>query len=154
VAKAKTAESMAPTLIQGNNTNNKNKNEDGNDAKKSDSNNNSTTSKINNNTRSILQLMLKAQKEGDQTAKGRTLSHLEIRDEVVLFFMAGHETTAAWLYRCMFALAKFPDVQEKVYQDILIAHISPADKKEIGIEETSKMEYRCVFILLYHGFHA
>ena len=36
--------------------------------------------------------------------------------------MAGHEIMSTWLYWCMYALAKYPDVQELLYQDVMKEH--------------------------------
>ncbi|KAL9649888.1 hypothetical protein ABK040_011361 [Willaertia magna] len=46
------------------------------------------------------------------------LSLEELRDNIILFFIAGHETTANALSSALFCLAKYPDVQEKLVKEI------------------------------------
>jgi cytochrome P450 len=41
-----------------------------------------------------------------------------IRDNAVIFFVAGHETTANALYFILYSLAQYPEVQEKLRQEI------------------------------------
>ncbi|KAL9647868.1 hypothetical protein ABK040_008141 [Willaertia magna] len=42
----------------------------------------------------------------------------ELRDNVIIFFVAGHETTATALGSAMFCLAKHQQVQEKLFEEI------------------------------------
>ncbi|KAL9646458.1 hypothetical protein ABK040_006455 [Willaertia magna] len=42
----------------------------------------------------------------------------EIRDNVILFFVAGHETTATMLGSAMYCLAKHQEVQERLFDEI------------------------------------
>jgi cytochrome P450 len=45
---------------------------------------------------------------------GQSLSDTEIRDEMIIFLYAGHDTTATTLTYALWALGRHPDVQERV----------------------------------------
>jgi cytochrome P450 len=93
---------------------------------------------------SLLHLMLKARDpESEMSKAGKSLNHFEIQSEVKTFLMAGHETTATWLYWALFTFTKHPDVQEKVYQDVMKYASSNG---EIGIDDTAKMIYMNAFL--------
>lgn len=49
---------------------------------------------------------------------GETMSHEQIRDEVMTFFLAGHETTANALTWTWYALANNPDIHMKLYNHV------------------------------------
>lgn len=102
----------------------------------------------NTNTKSLLQLMLVAQDPEDSTTrtknKGRGLNEIELRDETKTFLLAGHETTSTWVYWAIYALAKHPDVQERLYEDI-IKH-APSPVAEIELNHVEKMEYLKMFL--------
>jgi len=69
------------------------------------------------NEKSLLHLLFEAQDPDAKGCNGK-LSWEELRDEAKTFLMAGHETTSTWLYWVLYALAKHPDVQEKLHQDL------------------------------------
>ena len=54
---------------------------------------------------------------GHTTKRGLTKD--EVMAQGVLFFLAGYETTAATISYLMYSLALYPDVQEKLYEEIL-----------------------------------
>jgi cytochrome P450 len=91
-------------------------------------------------TKSLLQLLFDATTD-DNTTK---LSSIELRDEVKTFIIAGHETTSTWCYWALYAMAKYPDAQKKLYNDI-IQHTSTATTN-ISTDEIDKMEYLGVFM--------
>jgi len=84
---------------------------------------NARRSNSNGKPKSLLQLLLRASStDGNKILpkKGTngTLSTSELREEMVLFMIAGHETTSTLCYWAIYVLCKYPDVQEKVYKEI------------------------------------
>lgn len=89
---------------------------------------------------SLLQILMDAH-DGDSSKKH--LDDMELRDEVKTFIFAGHETTQTWCYQAIFALCKYPDIQEKVYQDVL-RHTKMDETFTLEIVE--EMEYFSAFL--------
>jgi cytochrome P450 len=54
----------------------------------------------------------------DTEGKGETLTIREVRDQLVTLFLAGHETTAHTLTWAFYALAKTPDVEKRLHEEI------------------------------------
>ena len=108
-----------------------------------------TGSSGNNRTRSLIQVLMNAKDTESSPSKsklGQTgLSDGELRDELKTFLLAGHETTSTWCYWAMFALAKYPDVQEKLYQDVM-KDSSTSATATISLEQVERMEYLDVFL--------
>ena len=104
----------------------------------------SSKNKDKTKAKSILQLLLNAKDPETLNDKKPALTDLELRDEVKTFLFAGHETTSTWCTWAMYALAKFPDVQEKVYQDI-IQHL-PNKNEKLLLEQVEHMEYLGAFL--------
>jgi cytochrome P450 len=69
-----------------------------------------TTSQPNDD---ILSLLLAA-----RDAEGRPLSDKEIRDELVTFMLAGHETTAHALTWTLFLLSHYPSIRERLMREL------------------------------------
>ncbi|WP_456868218.1 cytochrome P450 [Galbibacter sp. BG1] len=61
---------------------------------------------------------------------GTFMSRQQLIDEVLILFTAGHETTANALSFTLFLLAKNPEIQEKLYQEV----------KNINIDEGNLVE--------------
>lgn len=61
----------------------------------------------------FLDMLLAAQKED------RTLTDVDIRNEVDTFMFEGHETTAMAICWTLFALGNHPDIQERVREEVL-----------------------------------
>jgi len=96
----------------------------------------------------------KSQKPQTSNSSSRRQNHLnstELRDEMKQFIVAGHETTSVWCHWCSFALSKYPDAQQKVYDDIVkhapmeisstTSHNSP-----ITVEIANQMSYLDAFM--------
>lgn len=62
----------------------------------------------------VLSALLHAVDEGD----GSTLTDSEVSDNLLGLFTAGHETTTALMTWTLYMLAKHPDIQEKLYQEV------------------------------------
>mmetsp|Transcript_27101 Transcript_27101/g.46068 ORF Transcript_27101/g.46068 Transcript_27101/m.46068 type:complete len:518 (+) Transcript_27101:67-1620(+) len=91
---------------------------------------------------SLIHIMLNAMSK-DESQERNALSMQELKDELKLFIVAGHETTSTLCYWAFYALAKYPDVQEKVLQDIEKHAVSD---EQIDLEAVEKMEYFLAFI--------
>ena len=116
---------------------------------------------VGQNNKSLLHLMVDAQdpdcSSSSSSPKGRSLNRIELQDEIKAFVLAGHETTAVWSYWSMYVLAKYPDIQELVYQDV-IKHAPPIQSNDgdnggesdtlepITLEQAIKMEYLAAFL--------
>ena len=79
---------------------------------------------------------------------GETMSDIQIRDEVVTIFLAGHETTSvalAWLFHC---LDENPEVESKVLAEAktvlngrtpVLEDLRQLDYTRMAIEETMRL---------------
>ena len=68
-------------------------------------------------------------------ATGRALSDDEIRDELVVFMFAGHDTTATTLTYALWALGRHPDMQDKVRAEVVAIgdrELTPEDVPALG----------------------
>ena len=92
-------------------------------------------------TKSLLQIMMEA--NDDESTSKKRLDDVELRDEAKTFIFAGHETTQTWCYQAIYSMCQYPDIQEKVYQDIA-KHVKPCEK--ITLEHVEKMEYFHAFL--------
>ena len=94
---------------------------------------------------SLLQRLLDAENSPSKKSSRKTLENHELRDETLTFLMAGHDTTAGWCYWAFFALCKYPDVQEKVFQDIK-NHAPKGKDSVITMDMIEKMSYFDAFM--------
>jgi cytochrome P450 len=92
---------------------------------------------------SLLQLLFDA-KDAEPGTGRKTLDDSELRDEIKTFLVAGHETTSTWCYWALYALAEYPDVQQKVYDDI-VKH-APDSSAPIDLESVEQMTYFLAFL--------
>lgn len=109
-----------------------------------------TTSRQSMHAKSLLHLMLvaedpKQQTSGDDKSKERRLNRQELRDETKTFLLAGHETTSTWIYWACYALAKHPDIQDRLYSDI-VNHAGSNTDGPILLEQTERMDYLQAFM--------
>ena len=127
----------------------------------SNSNGASSSTKSTTNPRecgrlSLLQRLLDAEDsshDNNKKSARKSLDDHELRDEVKTFILAGHETTSTWCYWAIFALCKYPDIQEKVCQDIM-KHCCPSSSSSssegigsiITIEMIENMKYFNAFM--------
>lgn len=76
-----------------------------------------------NSSRSLLQLLLEAT---DESSERTQLSKTELRDETKTFIVAGHETTSTWCYWSLYVLAKYPEVQDKLFAHVALHWKDPS----------------------------
>jgi cytochrome P450 len=99
---------------------------------------------------SLLEVLLSVEDNEIQNknlTKRKTLSNKEMRDEIKTFILAGHETTATLCTWCTYILCKHPDVQAKVYEDIMKCAPSPNDDSfPITLELVNQMPYFNAFM--------
>jgi cytochrome P450 len=68
-------------------------------------------------------------------ATGWALSDNEIRDELIVFLLAGHDTTATTLTYALWALGHHPDIQDKVRAEVVAIgdhELTPEDVPALG----------------------
>lgn len=97
--------------------------------------------------KSILELLL------DATNADKGLAHDELRDEIKTFLVAGHETTSNWLHWAIYALTKYPDIQERLYREVCAAAGDNGDGSDLTMKKLSEMTYLDAFmqeVLRYH----
>ncbi|ORY07247.1 cytochrome P450 [Basidiobolus meristosporus CBS 931.73] len=88
-----------------------------------------------NSSKDLLGFMLNARDK----ATGQKLPDEVIRDQVVTFLIAGHETTSNTLAWCLYNLARHPAALKKVLQEL--ANIGIADDELPTIAQVSGMKY-------------
>ncbi|KAG2236257.1 cytochrome P450 [Thamnidium elegans] len=88
------------------------------------------------NEKDLLTLMI----EADMREDGNTSTE-ELRHNIALFFLAGHDTTAHTLTFCLYNLAKNKDIQRKLREEILnVLGDEPVDVFPT-LEELKQMNY-------------
>ncbi|XP_064626655.1 uncharacterized protein LOC135487150 [Lineus longissimus] len=83
----------------------------------------------------LLAMMMSARDDGS----GRGLSDEELKDHVITFVTAGHETTSHGLTWLFLHLAQNLEIQEKLREEV-VANL-PDDVNDISMETIEKMEY-------------
>ncbi|KAG2175882.1 hypothetical protein INT44_000360 [Umbelopsis vinacea] len=73
-------------------------------------------SNVDDNEKDLLTLMLEAGQGDDEK---EALTPEELRNEVMLFFLAGHDTTSNAMNAVLYFLAVNPDIQAKARQEVL-----------------------------------
>ncbi|CAH1786098.1 unnamed protein product [Owenia fusiformis] len=73
----------------------------------------------------------------EETGKG--LSDLELKDQVMTFLLAGHETTSIGLSWILLQMANHPECQQKVRQEV--QEILPKDGTPISWDDLDKLKY-------------
>ncbi|XP_058822319.1 cytochrome P450 4c3-like [Topomyia yanbarensis] len=73
------------------------------------------------------------------TVDGKPLTDEDIREEVDTFTFAGHDTTASALTFLIFNIAKHPDVQDKLYDEIIT--VVGRDHQELSLHILNDLRY-------------
>ena len=76
--------------------------------------------------------------KNNQTNNNDVMSDLQLRDQIITFLIAGHETTANALTWTFYLLVQNPNVEEKLYQEIKSVL---KDKKVPYFDDLSKLKY-------------
>ncbi|CAO3627588.1 unnamed protein product [Cunninghamella blakesleeana] len=85
-------------------------------------------------TKDMLGFMLNARDEANEG-----LTDINVRDQIITFLIAGHDTTANTLAWCLYELNHHPDVQAKVLQEI--ANVGITHDKLPTVEQISNLKY-------------
>ncbi|GMS95444.1 hypothetical protein PENTCL1PPCAC_17619, partial [Pristionchus entomophagus] len=90
------------------------------------------------NKRAFLDMLLEEKKK-------QNLSDEDIREEVDTFMFEGHDTTSAGLGWTIWCLATHPEIQERVYGEV-IESLGENRDRDIGREDMGKLVYldRCI----------
>ena len=72
------------------------------------------------------------------TIDGAPLSNADIREEVDTFMFEGHDTTTSGISFCLHNIAKYPDVQQKVFEEI---NNEIGDEKILTLQLLNKLHY-------------
>ncbi|XP_052890671.1 cytochrome P450 4d2-like [Anopheles moucheti] len=83
--------------------------------------------------RALLDTLLEARIDG------KPLTNEEIREEVDTFTFAGHDTTASAMTFILYNVAKHPDIQERIYQEI-VTEIG-VDFCELSLNSLNNLHY-------------
>jgi cytochrome P450 len=107
--------------------------------------------KLSNESRAILREIIETRKQSLDTHNdlldmllstryedtGEPMSDTQLIDEITILFVAGHETTANAMTFTTWLLAKHPEIQQKVLQEIQEVEASTSDP----IQQIGKLEY-------------
>ncbi|XP_055384277.1 probable cytochrome P450 4d14 [Condylostylus longicornis] len=101
----------------------------------------------NKKRKALLDILLTA------TVDGKPLSDAEIKDEVNTFLFAGHDTTASTLSFLLYNIAKYKDVQEKIYDEIEKELFENGVIKKLTINKLNNLTYLDLVIKESMRFH-
>lgn len=69
---------------------------------------------------------------------GKLLEAEDVREEVDTFMFEGHDTTTSGIAFCLLNIAKYPEVQEKVYEEC--SNVL-ADTESISVQDLNQLNY-------------
>lgn len=72
---------------------------------------------------------------------GEPLSNQDIEDEVNTFLFAGHDTTSHTLSFFLYNVGRYPEVQEKIYEEIISVFGGVPDNSELSTRKLSELKY-------------
>lgn len=76
---------------------------------------------------------------------GKPLTNMDIREEVDTFMFEGHDTTTSGISFGIFNLARYPDIQKKLYNEITEV-LGEDISKPVTIADLNKLRYLDLFI--------
>ena len=85
----------------------------------------------------FLQLMIDAEEESEKEkseSASRKMSMDELIAQGILFFIAGYDTTGATLSHCFYYLAKNPECQEKLYEEL-------SSLEKVDVDTLAELKY-------------
>ncbi|KAG2219787.1 hypothetical protein INT45_008878 [Circinella minor] len=91
-----------------------------------------------NNEKDLLTLMIESEMNEED---GAIMSDEELKSNLCIFFLAGHDTTAFALSCAICEFAKNPDIQEKARQEIINILGDSSENITPTIEQTKQMTY-------------
>lgn len=74
------------------------------------------------------------------TINGEPLSNMDIREEIDTFMFAGHDTTASGIAFTLHNLAKYPDIQQKAFDEIRNV-IGDDITKSVELKDLNELSY-------------
>ncbi|OZJ05607.1 hypothetical protein BZG36_01487 [Bifiguratus adelaidae] len=77
----------------------------------------------------LLTMMIKACYDDENKEGGKGLNLKELRDNVAIFFLAGHDTTANALASAIYFLARNPEYQQRLFEEAIEA-LGPIETEE------------------------
>lgn len=91
---------------------------------------------LNENEKDLLTLMIESEKRGEGI-----MTNVELRNNLSLFFLAGHDTTSSALSFSIHYLAKYPEIQQKAREEVIA--LLGDEKQDVlpSVEETRQMVY-------------
>ncbi|XP_052870330.1 cytochrome P450 4C1-like [Anopheles cruzii] len=75
----------------------------------------------------------------DLAKSNPSLTEEHIKDHIDTMVVAGHDTTATTMSNLLLMLAMYPEVQEKVYEEVMA--VCPDKTKPVSIEDTNNLVY-------------
>ncbi|MCE9499217.1 MAG: cytochrome P450 [Leptospira sp.] len=86
----------------------------------------------------LLSMLIDARDE--ETGEG--MNELQLKDEIVTFMLAGHETTSTTLTWAFYLLSKYPEVAKKIRSEV----IDVLGDRNPSLEDVSKLKYTTMVI--------
>jgi cytochrome P450 len=77
--------------------------------------------------------------EAEDPVSGRRFSGEELVDQVCFLFLAGHETSASALGMACYLLARFPEAQQRLRQEVQLA--LGGEQRPLGFDDLKLMPY-------------
>ncbi|KXN66516.1 cytochrome P450 [Conidiobolus coronatus NRRL 28638] len=90
-----------------------------------------------NNSQNLITSFLKSNEKEDESK----LTMDEIRDNITIFILAGHDTTSNTLASTLYYLARYPEIQDKLRSEVLEVLGNPSELTVPTIDQLKNMPY-------------